>query len=54
MSNTISITDFNIALQEKDQAKRQYLSTLREFWQVYYQIRQQTMYDFEKGTVIQY
>lgn len=54
MSNTISITDFNIALQEKDQAKRQYLSTIREFWQVYYQIRQQTMYDFEKGTVIQY
>ncbi len=54
IGNSISITDFNIALQEKDQAKRQYLTTLREFWQVYYQIRQQTMYNFEKGTVIQY
>jgi outer membrane protein TolC len=50
----ISITDLNIALQEKDIAKRSYLATLRDYWQSYYQIRQLTMYDFERGEVITY
>ncbi len=50
----ISITDLNIALQEKDIAKRNYLSTLRDYWQSYYEIRQLTMYDFERGAAITY
>jgi outer membrane protein TolC len=50
----ISITDLNIALQEKDQAKRQYLQSLRDFWNTYYQIRALTLYDFEKNEKIAY
>ena len=43
----ISITDLNIALQEKDQAKREYVQSLRDFWTTYYQVRRITLYDFE-------
>ena len=50
----ISITDLNIALQEKDIAKRGYLSALRNFWLAYYEIRQLTLYDFEENTPIRY
>lgn len=50
----ISITDLNIALQEKDQAKRQYLQSLRDFWNAYYRIRMLTLYDFEKNERITY
>ena len=44
----ISITDLNIASNEKDQAKRAYLSSLRDFWEAYYNLRTLTLYDFEK------
>jgi len=43
----ISITDLNIASTEKDQAKRAYLSSLRDFWEAYYNLRTLTLYDFE-------
>ncbi|GAL68638.1 TolC family protein [Jejuia pallidilutea] len=42
----ITITDLNIALQEKDQAIFQYLNSLQKFWQDYYILRQLTLYDF--------
>ncbi|CAN5477251.1 TolC family protein [soil metagenome] len=47
----ISITDLNIALQDKDLAKRAYISSLRNFWTSYYDLRVLTLYDFdlEKG-----
>jgi len=48
----ISITDLNLALQEKDEKKRGYLQALREFWSAYYQIRKLTLYDFEENKVI--
>lgn len=35
----ISVNDFNIALNEKDNAKRAFISTLRTFWQSYYKLR---------------
>ena len=44
----ISITDLNIASGEKDQAKRAYLGSLRDFWEAYYSLRTLTLYDFEK------
>lgn len=44
----ISITDLNIALQEKDTARRNYLQALRSFWRAYYEMRQLTLYDFER------
>ncbi|MEW4922506.1 TolC family protein [Algibacter sp. 2305UL17-15] len=42
----ITITDLNIALQEKDKAILQYLNSLQNFWQDYYILRQLTLYDF--------
>ncbi len=42
----ITITDLNIALQEKDNALVRYLNSLQGFWQDYYILRQLTLYDF--------
>jgi len=42
----ISITDLNIALQEKDKSVFQYLNSLEKFWLDYYTLRQLTLYDF--------
>ena len=46
MLGKITITDLNIALQEKDKAVLQYLNSLEKFWIDYYTLRQLTLYDF--------
>jgi outer membrane protein len=48
----LSITDLNLALQEKDRARRDYVAALRAFWSAYYQLRALTLYDFIKGQKI--
>ncbi len=48
----VSITELNIAQNEKDQARRIYLLALRNFWETYYRLRLLTLYDFEKGEPI--
>lgn len=48
----IDITNLNIALEEKDQAKRSYVSALREFWIAYYNLRQLTLYDFAEKRLL--
>ena len=45
----ISITDMNIALTEKDEAKARYIQSLEDFWTAYFNLRRLTLYDFEKG-----
>ena len=50
----LSITDLSIAFQEKDQAKRDYISALRDFWGAYFQLRFLSLYDFEKKEKIIY
>jgi outer membrane protein TolC len=42
----IDITNLNIALSEKDQAKRSYIEALKSFWTAYYDLRRLTLYDF--------
>lgn len=42
----IDITNLNIALTEKDSARRSYLSSLRAFWAAYFDLRRLTLYDF--------
>lgn len=42
----IDITNLNIALTEKDNAKRSYLQALKSFWTAYYDLRRLTLYDF--------
>ncbi|MBN1414904.1 MAG: TolC family protein [Bacteroidales bacterium] len=44
----IDVLDLNVALEEKDVARRGYISALREFWTYYFEIRQLTLYDFIK------
>lgn len=52
LNREISITDRNIAMQEKDEAKRNYIAALRDFWTSYFQLRRLTLYDFERGMPI--
>jgi outer membrane protein TolC len=42
----IDITNLNIALTEKDDAKRAYIEALKSFWAAYYDLRRLTLYDF--------
>jgi outer membrane protein TolC len=42
----IDITNLNIALEEKDNAKRSYIEALKLFWTAYYDLRRLTLYDF--------
>ena len=48
----IDITNLNIALTEKDTAKRSYLSALRSFWTSYFDLRRLTLYDFSKKQLL--
>ncbi len=50
----LSITDLSIAFAEKDQAKRDYIIALRNYWTAHYQLRYLSLYDFEKNEKIQY
>jgi outer membrane protein TolC len=42
----IDITNLNIALNEKDTAKRSYIEALKSFWTAYFDLRRLTLYDF--------
>lgn len=44
----LSITDLSIAFTEKDQARRDFIGALRDYWAAFYQLRWLTLYDFEK------
>ncbi len=42
----ISVLDLNVAQTEKDQATRQYIAALRNYWTYFYTIRSLTLYDW--------
>ncbi|SEN91175.1 Outer membrane efflux protein [Chitinophaga rupis] len=48
------VTDLNIAMQEKDKAKQEYIEAIRNFWVSYYSIRLLTLYDFMTATDLGY
>ena len=50
----LSITDLNIALQEREAAKRDYINSIRTYWVTFYRLRELTLYDFEEGRNISY
>jgi outer membrane protein TolC len=50
----ISITDLNISLSERESAKRDYIDSLMDYWEAYYNLRILTLYDFETGKKISY
>jgi outer membrane protein TolC len=49
----ITIDNLFIAQNEKDQALSTYVQALRGYWLAYFQLRKATLFDFEKGQVIQ-
>ncbi|HLO58641.1 MAG TPA: TolC family protein [Bacteroidales bacterium] len=53
-SGEISITDLNIALSERESAKRDYIYSIQNYWESYYRLRILTLYDFELKQKIQY
>jgi outer membrane protein TolC len=50
----ISITDLNISLAERESAKRDYISSIKNYWESYFLIRILTLYDFELKQKITY
>jgi outer membrane protein TolC len=48
----IDITNLNIALTEKDDAKRSYIQALKSFWTAYYDLRRLTLYDFSSKQLL--
>ncbi len=50
----LSITDLNIALQEREKAKRDYIRSIQNYWVAYFRLRELTLYDFELGHNITY
>ncbi len=50
----LSITDLNIALQEREKAKRDYIRSIKNYWVAFFRLRQLTLYDFENGHNITY
>lgn len=49
-----SITDLNIALSERENAKRDYIYSLQTYWEAYYKLRILTLYDFQNNQLINY
>lgn len=47
LAGKIGILELNQAATERDNARRSYVSSLRNFWDSYYNVRLQTLYDFE-------
>jgi outer membrane protein TolC len=49
----ISITDLNIALNEKDIARRGYINTMQSYYSNLFDIRKLCLYDFEKDKALE-
>lgn len=47
-SGGISVTELNTAQSEKDNARNQLITSLRNYWNYYYTIRRYTLYDFTR------
>lgn len=50
----IDITNLFIAQNEKDSARRNYIQSLRRYWEGYYNLRRLTLYNFERNLPIEY
>lgn len=46
------VTSLNLALTEKDRARRQYVEALRNFWVAHYNLRALTLHDFENNRTL--
>jgi outer membrane protein TolC len=46
----LDVTKLNLARNDLENARRAFINSIRKYWTSYYQIRQLTLFDFEKGT----
>ena len=53
-SGEISITDLNISLSERESAKRDYITSIENYWESFYRLRILTLFDFELNQKIMY
>lgn len=44
----LDVTKLNLARNDREQARRAYINSLRTYWNYYYNIRRLTLYDFEQ------
>jgi outer membrane protein len=44
----LNVTDLSLSFAEKDRAKRDYIGALRDYWTSYFNLRQLTLFDFDK------
>ena len=44
----VDVTKLNLARNDREQARRAYINSLRSFWNYYFTIRRLTLYDFEQ------
>lgn len=51
-NGNVTITDLGIAQNEKDENRRAYIESLREFWTAYFEMRALTLYDFENQMLL--
>lgn len=48
-----SVLDLNASISEKDTARRNHITVLYNYWSLYYTLRSLTLYDFERGRLLE-
>jgi outer membrane protein TolC len=48
----LSVTELGVAQSDRDRARREYISNLRDYWNAYFTLRRLTLYDYLSGTDI--
>ncbi|WP_296703989.1 TolC family protein [Algoriphagus sp.] len=51
-TGNVTISDLNIAQNEKDTNKRAFFNSLKDYWMAYYELRALTLYDFESKELL--
>ncbi len=51
-TGNVTITNLNIAQNEKDSNKRAFYTSLKDFWVAYYELRALTLYDFQNEELL--
>jgi outer membrane protein TolC len=49
----IDVLDLNVALEEKDVARRGFVQALRNYWDYYYNLRGLTLYDWQRDVKLE-
>ena len=54
LSGKSTILDLNAATSEKDEAQRNYISSMETYWGLYYGLRSMTQYDFRTNRPLEH